>query len=132
MERGSHTLTNPLIPTQDDYNAGLSESARLGPRVPVKTGDEPGLGGAVGGGIMSGFARLGAAADLAASVPVIALDSLVGGTEYQDAFFEEHDNVFKTAKDYWRLDPDSATTANNIAFGLSQGCLLYTSPSPRD
>lgn len=121
MERGSHTLTNPLIPTQDDYNAGLSESARLGPRVPVKTGDESGLGGAVGGGIMSGFARLGAAADLAASVPVIALDSLVGGTEYQDAFFEEHDNVFKAAKDYWRLDPDSATTANNIAFGLSQG-----------
>jgi hypothetical protein len=64
---------------------------------------------------MRGMAETGRAIDLAGSVGPIIQDAIAGGTENQDRYFKEHEEVFQRAVDYWTPRPEEVGAAGEIA-----------------
>lgn len=72
---------------------------------------------------MRTFAKAGSAIDLLGSVGPIIKDAFTGGTEAQDRYFKEHDEVFGNAIDHWTPKPGEVGAAGEVA-----GTLLGTLP----
>lgn len=72
---------------------------------------------------MRTLAKAGSAIDLLGAVGPIAQDAFTGGTEAQDRYFKEHDEVFGSAIDYWTPKPGEVGAAGEVA-----GTLLGTLP----
>lgn len=72
---------------------------------------------------MQGLAKTGRAIDLLGSVGPIIQDAFTGGTEAQDRYFAEHDEVWGSAVDYWTPKPLEVGAAGQIA-----GMLISTLP----
>lgn len=79
---------------------------------------------------MRGFATTARAVDLLGSVGPIVQDRFTGGTEAQDRYFREHDDVFGSAVDYWTPRPNEVGQAAQVAGNLlSMLPTVITSPS---
>lgn len=79
---------------------------------------------------MQGFAEAGRAIDLAGSVGPIVHDAITGGTERQDRYFKEHDEVFGGAVKHWTPKPDEVGVAGQVVGKLlSTLPLVLTSPA---
>jgi diguanylate cyclase (GGDEF)-like protein len=72
---------------------------------------------------MRGFAKAGRAVDMLGAVGPIVQDFFTGGTEAQDKYFQEHDDVFNSAVDYWTPKPGEVGIAGEVV-----GTLLSTLP----
>lgn len=72
---------------------------------------------------MRSLAEAGRAVDMAGAVFPIAYDAVVGGTEQQDQYFKEHDEVFNGAVDYWTPKPGEVGTAGQVAGQLAGGVM---------
>lgn len=72
---------------------------------------------------MRGLAKAGRAIDLAGAVGPVVKDAISGGTELQDRYFREHDEVWGAAVDYWTPTPREVGAAGDIA-----GTLLSVLP----
>lgn len=72
---------------------------------------------------MKGFAKTGRALDMAGAALPVAYDAITGGTEAQDRYFKEHDEVFGSAVDAWTPKPNEVGAAGEIV-----GSLLSTLP----
>lgn len=79
---------------------------------------------------MQGFAKTARAVDLLGSVGPIVHDKISGGTEAQDKYFKEHDEVFGNAVDYWTPKPGEVGVAGEVV-GQLLGTLpqVFMSPS---
>lgn len=96
-------------------------------RMPARTGLEPGafdnfLAG-TGKVTMQTLAKAGSAIDLLGAVGPIVQDKFTGGTEAQDRYFQEHEEVFGNAVDYWTPKPNEVGAAGQVV-----GQLLGTLP----
>ena len=80
--------------------------------------------------MMQGFAKTARAVDVLGSVGPIAQDAITGGTEAQDRYFREHEEVFQSAVDYWEPSGHDIGAAGRIV-GTMAGLLpiVVTSPS---
>lgn len=67
---------------------------------------------------MQGMAKTARAIDLAGAAVPIALDRLTGGTQRQDDYFREHDELFNRAVDYWTPEPGTVGKAGQIIGGV--------------
>jgi len=72
---------------------------------------------------MRSLAETGRAVDMAGAVFPIAYDKITGGTEQQDQYFREHDEVFNRAVDYWTPKPGEVGTAGQVAGQLAGGVM---------
>lgn len=78
---------------------------------------------------MRGFASTARAVDLAGSIGPIVEDAFTGGTEAQDRYFKEHDEVFGSAVDYWTPKPSEVGSAARVVGPLvSMFPTVFTSP----
>jgi len=68
---------------------------------------------------MRGFATTARAIDMLGAVGPIAQDAFTGGTEAQDRYFREHDEVFGSAVDYWTPRPNEVGVAGQVVGGLA-------------
>ncbi len=66
---------------------------------------------------MKGFAKTARAVDMAGAVIPIAYDAITGGTEAQDRYFREHDELGE-AVDFWTPKPNEVGAAADIVGGL--------------
>jgi hypothetical protein len=79
---------------------------------------------------MARVAKAGRAIDILGSVGPIIKDIGTGGTELQDRYFKEHDEVFQRAVDYWTPRPGEVGAAAEVAGTLlSLLPLVIASPS---
>jgi hypothetical protein len=79
---------------------------------------------------MQGFAKVARAADLAGSVGPILYDKMTDGTEAQDRYFREHEEIFQSAVDFWTPRPGEVGWAGQVAGSLmSLLPLVITSPA---
>lgn len=77
---------------------------KLGNLAPVQTLEPSAWDGFIRGTAMTtmqGMAKTGRAIDLLGSVGPIAQDAITGGTTAQDKYFQEHNEVWGSAVDYW-------------------------------
>ena len=72
---------------------------------------------------MRGLLKAGSAIDLAGAVGPIAEDAFTGGTEAQDRYFREHDDLYGKAIEYWSPKPGEVGVAAEVA-----GSLMATLP----
>jgi hypothetical protein len=70
---------------------------------------------------MRSLAEVGRAVDMAGSVFPIVADKITGGTQQQDQYFQEHDDVFNSAVDHWTPRPGEVGTAGQVAGQLVGG-----------
>lgn len=91
--------------------------------MPLTTRPEPSIwdGFMRGAGLssMRGLARVGRSIDLLGSVGPIAMDAITGGTEAQDRYFREHDDVWGSAVDYWTPRPGEVGIAGQVVGNLA-------------
>jgi len=73
---------------------------------------------------MRGFATTARAIDLVGAVAPIVQDTFTDGTEAQDRYFKEHDEVFGNAVDYWTPKPGEVGVAGQVV-----GTLASTLPT---
>ncbi len=97
--------------------------ARLRPAENAQTGIWDGFVRGTGMSTMQGLAKVGRSIDMLGAVGPIAQDAFTGGTEAQDRYFKEHDEVWGRAVEYWTPNPDEVGAAGQIA-----GMLLSTLP----
>lgn len=87
--------------------------------LPHVTTTEPGVwdGFMRGAGLytMRGLARIGRSIDLLGSVGPILKDAATGGTELQDRYFREHDDVWGSAVEHWTPKPGEVGVAGEVA-----------------
>lgn len=113
----------------NEQNAALLNAARHPSVTPDPGAFQNFLPGAVSYGMRS-LAEVGRAVDMAGSVFPIAADALTGGTERQDQYFKEHDDVFNNAVDYWTPRAGEVGAAGQIAGQLAGGVMqAVISPS---
>lgn len=67
---------------------------------------------------MKGLAKTARAIDMAGAPIAMAADAFTGGTEAQDRYFKEHDEVLNSAVDFWTPKPLEVGVAAEIAGGL--------------
>lgn len=72
---------------------------------------------------MRGLVKTGSAIDLLGAVGPIAEDAITGGTEAQDRYFAEHEELYGKAMEFWTPQPHEVGAAGEIA-----GTLLSTLP----
>src|SRR3954471_1717810 len=63
---------------------------------------------------MLGFAQTARSIDLLGAVGPIVQDKLTGGTENQDKYFQEHDENWQRAVDYWTPSAGEVGTAGRV------------------
>lgn len=68
---------------------------------------------------MRGLAATGRTIHLLGAVAPVASDAITGGTEAQDRYFKEHDDIFNRAVDYWTPKPNEVGVAANIVGNLA-------------
>lgn len=81
------------------------------------------FGSGAGRYAMRSLAEVGRAVDMLGAVGPIALDAVTGGTERQEQYFREHDEVFNRAVDYWTPGPGEVGIAGQIVGQLGGGVL---------
>ena len=69
--------------------------------------------------LMQGLAKTARAVDLLGSVGPIVQDRIAGGTERQDKYFREHEDIFKSAVDYWTPRPNEVGEAAQVVGNLA-------------
>ncbi|MEL0113643.1 MAG: hypothetical protein VW835_18065, partial [Rickettsiales bacterium] len=70
--------------------------------------------------VMAGeMAKVGRSVSMAASVPMILADAAMGGTELQDRFFQQHDEVFGSAVKYWTPQAGEVGFAGEVVGSLA-------------
>lgn len=67
---------------------------------------------------MRELARAGSSFDLLGAAVPVTLDWMKGGSDLQDQYFREHDEVFSKAVDYWTPSPQERSLAGDVAGGL--------------
>lgn len=72
---------------------------------------------------MQTFAKAGRSASMALAAVPVAVDAFTDGTELQDKYFRQHDELFGDAADYWTPKPGEVGVAGQIT-----GQLLATLP----
>lgn len=78
---------------------------------------------------MKGLAKTARAVDMAGAVFPMLQDAISGGTESQERYFREHDEVFGSAVEYWSPKPLEVGVAAEIAGTLvGQLPLIVASP----
>lgn len=78
---------------------------------------------------MQYLAKAGSAIDLAGAVGPIVQDMMTGGVEAQTKYFKEHDDVWRSAVDYWAPNPDEVGMAATVAGSLLGALpLIFASP----
>lgn len=86
------------------------------PNKPDEPGTFDGLFGAIGSGAMKGYAEVGNTVGMAGATAPMAIDYFLGGTKYQDWYFENViDNTTQNAIQYWSNDPLTVGAAGQIA-----------------
>ncbi len=104
--------------------------ARLAPVKEPEAGAWDGFARGAGLVTMRNLARAGRAIDLAGSVGPIAKDAISGGTEAQDRYFKEHDEVWGSAVDSWTPRPNEVGVAGQIVGELASMLpLVIASPA---
>lgn len=78
---------------------------------------------------MRTLAETGRAIDLLGSVGPILMDKFTGGTDRQDKYFKEHDDVFNNAVDFWTPAPNEVGMAGQVV-GKLIGTLPQIMASP--
>ena len=78
-----------------------------------------GFGKGVGMYAMKGFAETARAIDLLGSVPPVLMDKLSGGTTRGDQYFQQHEDVFGSAVDYWTPKAGEVGAAGQIIGSLA-------------
>lgn len=68
---------------------------------------------------MRGFASTARAIDMVGAVGPIIQDAFTDGTEAQDRYFKEHDEVFGSAVDYWTPKPGEVGAAGQVVGSLA-------------
>lgn len=105
--------------TFDLYPRETAEAlGRLGGVSRADTGIFEGYFRGAGASAMAEFARQGRSVSLAAAVPFIAYDAITGGTEAQDRFFRQHDEIFGRAVEKWTGDAADTGAAGQITGSL--------------
>lgn len=105
----------------NEQSASLLNAARRPSLQPEAGAFDNFLPGA-GSYAMRSLAEVGRAVDLAGSVFPIVADRLTGGgTEQQDRYFREHDDVFNSAVDHWTPRPGEVGVAGQVAGQLVGG-----------
>lgn len=108
----------------DLYERETAEAMRSARPAPVAdVGMFDGFVRGTGIATMRGLAKVGRAVDILGAVGPIAQDAFTGGTEAQDKYFQEHDEVWGSAVDFWTPKPREVGAAAEIA-----GTLLSTLP----
>lgn len=70
--------------------------------------------------VMAGeMAKVGRAVSMSAAVSPILVDAVMGGTELQDRFFQQHDEVFGSAVKYWTPQPGEVGFAGEVVGSLA-------------
>lgn len=96
----------------------LDRVSSLPPATSIEPGAWDGFVRGTGLATMRGFAKTGRAIDLLGSVGPIMKDAVTGGTELQDRYFKEHDEVFGRAVDYWTPKPNEVGAAAEVVGSL--------------
>jgi diguanylate cyclase (GGDEF)-like protein len=65
-----------------------------------------------------GMLKTGSAVDLLGSLGPMTQDAFTGGTEAQDRYFKEHDDVYGKAIEWWSPKPDEVGMAAQVVGGL--------------
>lgn len=91
---------------------------RMQPVQVPETGAFDGFLRGTGMAAMKGFAKTARAIDMAGAVIPITQDAITGGTEAQDRYFKEHDEIFGRAVDYWTPNPGEVGAAAEVVGGL--------------
>ena len=107
---------------QNEQSAALLNAARH-PSLHPEASAFDGFPKGVGMYAMKSLAEAGRAVDMAGAVFPIAIDAVTGGTDRQDQYFKEHDEVFNAAVDYWTPKPGEVGTAGQVAGQLAGGIL---------
>lgn len=106
----------------NEQNATLLDASRH-----PSTNPEPstwtGFGTGAAQYTMRGLAETGRAIDLLGAAFPVAIDAVTGGTERQDQYFREHDEIFNRAVEYWTPGPGEVGTAGQITGQLASGVL---------
>jgi hypothetical protein len=63
---------------------------------------------------MHALARTGAGIDIVGALGPMAQDTITGGTEAQDRYFKEHDELYGRAMEFWTPKPDEVGIAGQI------------------
>lgn len=115
----------------DLYGAeSLERLSRMAPVADPEVGAFDGFLRGAGLTTMRGLAKTGRAIDLLGSVGPILKDAATGGTELQDRYFKEHDEVWGSAVDYWTPKPNEVGVAGQITGELlSMLPMVIASPS---
>ena len=115
----------------DLYEQEIGESMRGRTPAPVAdVGIWDGFVRGTGLYTMRGLAGVARGVDILGSVGPIVQDAFTGGTEAQDKYFREHDEVWGSAVDFWTPKPREVGAAAEIAGTLiSMLPLVLTSPS---
>lgn len=105
---------------------------KIGAMAPVQVPEAGAFDGFIrGAGLatMRGLAKTGRAIDLLGSVGPIAKDAVTGGTVLQDKYFQEHDEIWGSAVDYWTPKPNEVGVAGEITGDVLSG-LMQVIASP--
>lgn len=106
----------------NEQAAGLLHAARH-PSLTPEAGTWDNFTTGAGRYAMRSLAEVGRAVDMAGAVFPIAVDAVTGGTERQETYFREHEEVFQRAVDYWTPAPGEVGTAGQIAGQLAGGIM---------
>lgn len=69
-------------------------------------------------GTMRELARAGSSIDMLGAAVPVAIDWIRGGTDLQDQYFREHEEVFSRAMDYWTPTAEERSLAGDVTGGL--------------
>lgn len=106
----------------NEQNAAMLNAARH-PSTTPEAGVFDNFASGAGQYTMRSLAEAGRAVDMAGAVFPIAVDAVTGGTERQDQYFKEHNEVFNNAVDYWTPKPGEVGTAGQITGQLAGGIM---------
>lgn len=106
----------------NEQGAALLNAARH-PSAAPEAGVFDGFASGTGQYAMKSLAETARAVDMAGAVFPIMADKVTGGTVRQDQYFQEHDEVFNRAVDYWTPKAGEVGTAGQVAGQLAGGLM---------
>lgn len=106
---------------------------RVGRMAPAPTAEVGTFDGFIRGTpklVMRNLTQFGSAIDLLGAVGPIVEDAFTGGTEAQDRYFKEHEDLYGKAIDYWTPNANEVGTAAHVTASLlSTIPLVIANPS---
>lgn len=106
----------------NEQSATLLDASRH-PSVAPEPSTWTGFGTGAAQYTMRGLAETGRAIDMLGAAFPVAIDAVTGGTERQDQYFREHDEIFNRAVEYWTPNPGEVGMAGQITGQLASGVL---------